>query len=408
MSNHSIIEHRANYHFVKMEEDYILICSSGKQYPHCKAFILSVLENWTNDKVSKGQEPYVYMTYPEWINALYGLFRRNTIISSLAELEKEKLILKRPCKRYGKDTFEYALNIPVIQARIRELAERDEKYTRPNLNAFKFKRVQKQTRPNLNGSTHPNLNGSEHDDPFKFKPNIDTITEIPSNIDNSISADADSTPSDVSLEVVKPKPQFMQPFPKAEHSCDAECSCQKKEVARVIPASVDKSQENGDKSSEGENSDGQRVKGARKPKKPQDESMTKRIDAVLDCLDGLAAEYAEEPSFKYTRSKAAKDAVKTLLAAWEGLSREQVKAVYCFMMDTPPSNDGWQWSEHMSVKAFCNNFATEFQKMKGRSKNGQSRNGNTPTNGTVSAQAIAAQLARGLMPSAEQLRNERY
>src|SRR5258708_4982354 len=81
------------------------------------------------------------------------------------------------------------LNIKLVQERLKELAERDEKNCRPNLNASKFKRqaIQKQTRPNLNGTSRPNLN----DDASKFKRNIDT-TEIPSNIDSEEGEGADA------------------------------------------------------------------------------------------------------------------------------------------------------------------------------------------------------------------------
>src|SRR5690348_7649618 len=132
MSNHSVIEHRANYHFIKVEEDYVLIRSSGKQYPQCKAIILGILEHWTNDKKSKGQDVHVYMTYPEWIDNMYGLFRRSTIIACITELEDEGLLTRKPCRRHGKDTYEYTLNIQAVQDKLKQLSERTEKNTRPN------------------------------------------------------------------------------------------------------------------------------------------------------------------------------------------------------------------------------------------------------------------------------------
>src|SRR5258708_23272533 len=121
MSNHSIIEHRANYHYIKIEEDYVRICSFGKQYPQCKAAILGVLEHWINDKQSKGQALYLYMTYPAWIEAMYGLFRRNTIIACLAELLQEKLVVRHPCARLGQEHFENRHNTPLVQERTKEL-----------------------------------------------------------------------------------------------------------------------------------------------------------------------------------------------------------------------------------------------------------------------------------------------
>ncbi len=183
MSNHSVIEHRANYYYIKLEEDYIQICSQGKEYPHCKAFILAILEHWMDDKRSKGQSEYIYMSYPQWIDAMYGLFRRNHIINCLNELVQEHLIFKRPYRIGGKDTFEYCLNVPEVQNRLKVLEERKEKYTRPKVNAFKFKRVCFSTRLNLNDDTSTNLNASEGDDPFKFTHNIDSITEIPEDIE---------------------------------------------------------------------------------------------------------------------------------------------------------------------------------------------------------------------------------
>lgn len=122
----------------------------------------------------------------------------------------------------------------------------------------------------------------------------------------------------------------------------------------------------------------------RKPKvtKPEDEGMKKRIDAVLDCLDELGTEYAGE-EFHYSRFKTDKEAVETLLTSWTKLTREQVIDTYRSMMDSPRSKSGFLWSEHMSVKAFCNNFAAEFARMKGNS-NGHA---NKETNNTSAAVA---------------------
>ncbi len=207
MSNHSIIEHRANYHFIKVEEDYVHICSNNGQYPQCKAVILSILEHWINDKRAKGLDEYVYMTYPEWIDNMYGFFRRSTIIACLTELEQEQLISRRAVKRHGKITYEYTLNVQVVQERLKQLSERTEKYCRPNLNASKFKRIQKQTDTNLDGSTDVNLNGSEHEDAFKSKRNIDSITEIPSSTDSKGegATSAEDRTAPINLEVAKKK-----------------------------------------------------------------------------------------------------------------------------------------------------------------------------------------------------------
>src|SRR6266702_2498355 len=183
MSNHSIVEHRANYHYIKVEEDYVLICSRGKCSPYCKALILAILEHWMNDKQAKEQNGYIYMTYPQWIESMYQFFGRNVIINCLAELVKERLILKRPCRLYGKDTFEYILNVSVVQRAIKALPDKLEKTTRPNLNAFKSKPVLNQTGLEVNG-TPPDAVYFQTADPFEMGRNIDTITEIHQDIDS--------------------------------------------------------------------------------------------------------------------------------------------------------------------------------------------------------------------------------
>ena len=91
-NNHSVIEHRANYHYIKLEKDYLAICSTGKQSPHCKALILSILEQWTNTKRTKGESDYIYLTLPQWVKYTYLLYARNTVINCLAELREEGLI----------------------------------------------------------------------------------------------------------------------------------------------------------------------------------------------------------------------------------------------------------------------------------------------------------------------------
>jgi hypothetical protein len=177
MSNHSVIEHRANYHYVKVEEDYIAICLKGKASPHCKALILSILEQWTNTKRDKNEEPIVYMTYPQWIKATYWYHGRNVIIESLQELEDEGFITRKPYRMYGKDTFAYTLNVNAVQERIKQLPEKSPNDTLPsfNLNAFKNKRVPNQTRPKSNGNDVYN----QTPDAFNKERNISSNTQLP-------------------------------------------------------------------------------------------------------------------------------------------------------------------------------------------------------------------------------------
>ncbi len=185
MSNNSVIEHRANYHFVKLQEEYLHICGGN----HCQALILSTLEEWTNTKKAKGQDLYVYMTYPQWVTALYGVYGRSVIISALASLEKRGLLEKRKCYRYGKETYEYLLNIKRVNDLLKALPEKLPHETHPNLDAFKNKRVQKQTRSEMDGK-QPDAVYFQTGDAFKNKRNIDSITQIP-NTDSLPSADAD-------------------------------------------------------------------------------------------------------------------------------------------------------------------------------------------------------------------------
>jgi hypothetical protein len=134
-SNHSVIEHRANYHYVKLEEDYLAICSTGKQSPHCKALILSILEQWMNTKRTRGESDYVYMTIPQWVKYTYLLYARNTVIDCLAELREEGLIERRPITMYNQETYEYKLKIDAVQARLRALPTKSPKDTLPDLDA---------------------------------------------------------------------------------------------------------------------------------------------------------------------------------------------------------------------------------------------------------------------------------
>lgn len=149
MSNHSIIEHRANYHFIKLEDDYLAVCknvnkeveafglpnrqSSGPA--DCKGMILSVLEHWMNSKrhaATCGDDLYVYLTYDEWEQQIRGRYGRSVIIRCLKEMELEGewlddkgemhtgLIKSQP---HVQNTFKYVLNIPVVQALVSALPE---------------------------------------------------------------------------------------------------------------------------------------------------------------------------------------------------------------------------------------------------------------------------------------------
>ena len=136
MSNHSIIEHRASYYFIRIEEDFLAICSSGKCSPHCKALILAILEHWINTKRARGEGNYVYLTIPQWIKHTYMLYERNVIIDCLKELLDEGMVERRSFKVHDQNTFEYTLNVDAIHERIKRLPSKPDKETMPNLDPY--------------------------------------------------------------------------------------------------------------------------------------------------------------------------------------------------------------------------------------------------------------------------------
>ncbi len=136
MSNHSVIEHRANYHYIRIEEDFLAICSRGECSPHCKALILAILEHWTNSKRDKDESEYIYLTMPEWAKHTYMLYERNVLTDCIKELIEDKLVERRAIKRYDQDTFEYKLNLNKVNALIKGLPEKAIKETQPNLTPY--------------------------------------------------------------------------------------------------------------------------------------------------------------------------------------------------------------------------------------------------------------------------------
>ncbi len=136
MSNNSVIEHRANYYYIMVQEDYLAICSTGKRSPHCKAMILAILEHWTNTKRDKGEGEYVYLTVPQWIKYTYMLYERNIITDCIKELLAEGLIERRPIVMFYQKTFDYRLCTETIQNLIRSLPTKRKEDVFPNLDAY--------------------------------------------------------------------------------------------------------------------------------------------------------------------------------------------------------------------------------------------------------------------------------
>ncbi len=189
MSNNSIVEHRGNYYFVALREEYLIICAQSsykkqvkdggksRASTHCKAFILDILEHWTNTKRDKGEKLAITMTYQQWSDAMYGMFGRNTIIDSLDELIGEGLVSKGPCKIPGnKDTYQYRFNYQELNKRIRQLPERSPNDTHPKWDASQMKPDASQ----MKRVTHPKWDA----DPSQKGCFIDTSTDT-NNIDST-------------------------------------------------------------------------------------------------------------------------------------------------------------------------------------------------------------------------------
>jgi hypothetical protein len=185
-NQHSIIEHRANYFFIPLQDDYLAICgrvnaeieriegrtSSGPA--DCKGMILSVLEGWMNSKrpsASSEDDLYVYFTYDEWELQLRYRYMRSTIIRCLDEMAQEGqwldeqgdihvgLIKRKP---HVQNTYAYVLNIQVLQSLLAQLPEQSPFAPRPRTPLGRPKK----NRSKINGinSDGIKINGLKTDD----------------------------------------------------------------------------------------------------------------------------------------------------------------------------------------------------------------------------------------------------
>lgn len=205
MSNNSIIEHRSNYHFVALREEYLLICqqckykkpdtakSKNKASIHCKALILDIMEHWTNTKRDRRESLAIYMTYKQWSEEMYGMFGRNVIIDSLDELIGEGLIVREPYKMFGKDTFQYYINYQELNRRLKQLPEKALDKLTPQKDAFTSKREKESTDLQVNANAFTNKPVTRlqvNEDAFTSKHNVDT-TQTPS----TTSIERENTPT---------------------------------------------------------------------------------------------------------------------------------------------------------------------------------------------------------------------
>jgi hypothetical protein len=201
MSNNSIIEHRANYYFIELREEYLHICqecsykkNKSKASSHCKAFILAIMESWTNDKRGKGEDLAIYMTYPQWIEAMYGMFGRCVIIDSLEELIGEGLLSREKHRMYGKDTYKYRLSYQELNRRVKLLPERDPKHTRPKIDASTNRRDNSEEASISRRDTRLKVD----DDPSKSRHNIESTKKPNIESNEGTNATNDSANSETS------------------------------------------------------------------------------------------------------------------------------------------------------------------------------------------------------------------
>ena len=123
MNNNSVVKHKENYGNLRLEGDFVTICSRGKSPSHCKALILTVLENHMNAQRAKGGREYMCLTVSEWITHTYMFYSRDSIMDSLEELAEEKLIIRQPITRNNKKTSEYTLHLENIDLQLRMLPD---------------------------------------------------------------------------------------------------------------------------------------------------------------------------------------------------------------------------------------------------------------------------------------------
>lgn len=205
MSTHSLIEHRANYFYIKLEDDYLALCervneeiealdlpdrqSSGPA--DCKGMILSVLEHWMNSKRVNAQREddlAVYFTYEEWEQQLRYRYKRSTIIRCLTEMKLEGQWMDAEgevhtglikVRHHVQNTYAYALNVKVIQGLLSQLPEQSPYSPHPKTPLGRPKK----NRSKINGlkTDDIKINGLKTDgiseNPFK---NTRNNAEIPS------------------------------------------------------------------------------------------------------------------------------------------------------------------------------------------------------------------------------------
>lgn len=404
MSNQSIIEHRGNYYYVEFREDYLILClnckyrkpdtekSKSKGSPYCKALILAILEGWTNEKRDNKKSLAVFMTYPQWIDSLFGMFGRNVVIDSIDELLGEGLITRENYKMFGKDTWQYYLNYQEVNKRFKELPEREPHdrfpkvtWSHPSEDAVTNKRDDLPfTNKRIAVTNKRQTRLQVTDDPFTSNHNIESTNNhnIETDIEESIPDDpqnANSSPDGAILsqemfqtlirevqqlradnqslqeKVAKlstPSSQLSTSFTQAQEHTTEEAG--KHPIASETiqpelpstPASSEKPK-------------------SRKPSTPKEEKPkvdVKRLQALLDSFIAVSREHFNQPDFIVELGSARSDNYKGALSIINIASSKGVRDVYQDFWDESDKNDPdthwWRDPKHLTFKAFCRGYAT--------------------------------------------------
>ncbi|HTI14154.1 MAG TPA: hypothetical protein VL461_06225, partial [Dictyobacter sp.] len=373
----SIIEHKGNMYYLEFREDYLIICKNckyikpttsntkSKASPYCKALILAVMESWTNDKRGKGQDLGVYMTYPQWIESMYGMFGRTAIIDSLDELIGEKLISREAHRMYGKDTYLYYLNYKEVNKRMKALEDRDPNITRPLVDPSTNKRVESTSKR----VTHPQVNAN----PSTSGHNIESTNNLNLNTTNKHNvidfADAEvSTTSRSSKNIIplseenKPEEKTIiaeeqQPLPPTS-----------KEIAPRRPVATAKNK----RSKKDEAKDLLKVGAFAAPQKPDPATHQYNGELFMELADyyrGSTLPESSQPHSNY---------MKAVMAATRIVQRrtpfEVVDTVFCFLLGRGAEiGKPWLRDENWIAKGYntdlwsvennINNKALEIQRL---------------------------------------------
>jgi hypothetical protein len=122
--NHTMIPPVPGTFFVALRQDLVLLCvqqcthrkDNSKASPYCKALILSILDHWTYDNLSKKKNADIHITTNQWEALMYGMFKRKAIMDSLYELCKEGWIERTGFKAGsgGREQYRYTLKHETI------------------------------------------------------------------------------------------------------------------------------------------------------------------------------------------------------------------------------------------------------------------------------------------------------